>query len=153
MKKIICALVSVFLFASCDKDEYQTFYQDMIYFVEEYEPSDTPAFIGPATSVNVPQNSTLTLFVMRDLMAADDHPKQTAKIVVDQELSTATEDVDFTLSKKTFEFKNTDTFKLPLTVNIRNAKDKTIVLKLEYGYYDECPLANRKADRLKIKIE
>lgn len=141
----------LFFFMSCDDDKNQTFYQDMMYFTENS--SSVEGYVSPITHLDVKSNSQVKLLVCRNAFAAKDHPKQTVQVVVDQELSTAEEGGDFSISASSLDFKNGNVTSLPLTVNIHNAKGKTIVLKLEYGYYDECPLADRKADRLKIKIE
>lgn len=141
----------LFFFMSCDDDKNRTFYQDMMYFTENTSPAE--GYISPVTHLDVKSNSQVELLVCRNAFAAKDHPKQTVQVVADPELSTAEEERDFSISASSLDFKNGNVTSLPLTVNIHNAKGKTIVLKLEYEYYDECPLADRKADRLKIKIE
>lgn len=142
--------MAVFAFAACDKDEHQTRYQDMMCFVESIPADD--GYVSAATHITAASDaSALQLYVMRSPMAAGQHPRQTARIVVDKENSTAIEGTDFSLSATTFDFENSEVFR-PFTVDFRNAAGKTIVLKLDYAYYDECPADTRKQDRLTIDI-
>lgn len=97
--------------------------------------------------------SQVDLMVMRNGFAAERHPEQTVKIVIEENLSTAESGTDFTLDSQVLEFRNKNTIQLPLRVNIHgSASGKKIVLRLDYGYYDECRPDGRKADKLTVKI-
>ena len=89
---------------------------------------------------------------MRTYIAASNFKKQTVTVIVDEELSTAVKGQDFDFSPTTLEFKDLNT-RLPFKVNVNSAKGKTIVLQLNYEYYNECPAEGRRVDRLQIKIK
>lgn len=152
MKKLLFAIMAAFAFAACDKDEHQTRYQDMMCFVESIPTDD--GYASATTHITAASDaSALQLYVMRSPTAARQHPRQTARIVVDKENSTAIEGTDFSLSATTFDFGKAEVLRLPFTIDIHDAAGKTIVLKLDYAYYDECPADTRKENRLTIRIE
>ena len=94
------------------------------------------------------------LLVTRNAFAAKAHPKQTVKVIVEENLSTAKPGGDFILSEQVFNFRNKDVLQLPLRVNISGGTSgKKIVLRLDYGYYDECSPESRKGDKLIIKVK
>ena len=151
MKKLLFAIMAAFAFAACDKDEHQTRYQDMMCFVESIPTDD--GYASATTHITAASDaSALQLYVMRSPMAAGQHPRQTARIVVDKENSTAIEGTDFSLSATTFDFENSEVFR-PFTIDFHDAAEKTIALELDYAYYDECPADTRKQDRLTIEIK
>ena len=137
--------------AACDKDEHQTRYQDTMCFTEGKIAEN--GYVSSVTSISAKSGTSLELFVMRSTMAARSYPQQTARVIVDQENSTAVEGTDFTLSAATFDFGKAEVLRLPFTIDIHDAAGKTIVLKLDYAYYDECPADTRKENRLTIRIE
>lgn len=152
MKKLLFAIISVLALAACDKDEHRIHYQDMMCFTEGAAAEN--GYVSSITNMSAESGtSVLELFVMRSMTAARNYPRQTACIVVDKEKSTAAEGSDFTLSTTTFDFESSDIFRLPFTIDIHDAAGKTIVLKLDYAYYDECPADVRKEDRLTIRIQ
>lgn len=151
MKKLLFAIMAACALVSCNKDEHQIRYQDMMCFTEGRIAEN--GYVSSITSMSAESGTSLELFVMRSTMAAQSHPRQTVRIIVDQENSTAITGTDFTLSAATFDFGNAEMLRLPFTINIHDAVGKTIVLKLDYAYYDECPADTRKEDRLTIRIE
>lgn len=152
--KRICLLIAVIAaFVSCGKsDDHHYYYDDMMCFMEDYR-SEKTVFISSIAQLYVKSNSSTTLFVSRNVTAANHHSKQTATVVVDEEKSTAVVGTDFTISEQTFNFNGKNNINLPFVITTRSAAGKTIVLKLNYEYYNECPAEGRKADRLKIQIK
>lgn len=151
MKRLLLFLLLALAIISCKDEERRTLYEDMFYFAEN--PSIVGGYISPITKLNARPNSQVDLLIWRNAFAAKDHPKQNVLIVVDQELSTAEEGRDFSISESSLKFKGSNNNSIPVSVNIHSAAGKTIVLQLVYEYYDECPVEGRKADRLKIKIK
>ena len=110
--------------------------------------------VEPVTKITVGPGAQVDLLVTRNAFAAKAHPKQTVKVVVEENLSTANPGGDFILSEQAFNFKNKDALQLPLRVNISGGTSgKKIVLCLDYGYYDECSPESRKGDKLIIKVK
>lgn len=151
MRKSLLLLSLLLLVVACGKDDHLTIYEDMMYFAEDY--SADGGMITPVVQMNAERNSLVNIYVMRNLFAANDHPRQNVKIVVDEKQSTAIAGVDFIIPETNLNFKNKETIRLPVTINIHSETKKTIVLRLVYEYYNECPAEGRKADRLKIKIK
>lgn len=147
----ICALACVFFFSGCgDDSEYSYSYQDMISFLLD-EPV-MEGYVESVTRLDAAPDSRVALLVSRNISLMERYPKQTVQVVVDDALSTAVEGTDFDFTPRSLEF-GKSTFQLPFSVNIHGAKGKTIVLQLVYGYYDECPLETRVADRLTITVK
>lgn len=152
LRSFICALACLSAFAGCgDDSEYSYSYQDMMAFYLD-EPV-MEGYIESVTRLDAAPDSRITLRIERNLSVADRYPKQTVQVVVDDALSTAVAGTDFDFSPRSLVFNGKGVFKLPFTVDIHQAKGKTIVLQLVYGHYDECPLEERKADRLTITVE
>lgn len=150
MKKLLCVLALAISFVSCNDEKHIWVIEDMFYFL------DNESLEGYATPVTEMTSGTLeqvNLLIMRNGFSAERHPKQTVNIVVDESLSTAKLGTDFSLDQQRFNFQNKNTLKLPLQVNIHGSTGTKIVLRLEYGYYDESQLDGRKADKLTIKIK
>lgn len=150
MKKLLLFII-LFGVISCNKDEYLTVHEDMMFFAEI--PSTPNGYISSVQQLDAKPNSQVELLVMRNAFAAKDHPRQTVKIVVVEKSSTAFVGTDFTVSDSELIFNGKNEISKPIIINIQNAKGKIIVLQLSYEYYRECPAEGRKADRLKIKIK
>lgn len=150
MKSLVLFLLLTLGLVSCKDEERRTFYEDMFYFTEN--PSSTNGYVSPITRLDVTSNSQIELHVWRNAFAAQDHSRQEVRVVVDKENSTAEEEADFTLSESVLRFEGREQTHLPLVVNLHASTGETLVLQLVYEYYDECPVAGRKADRLKISI-
>lgn len=149
MKKLFCFVLVLLSLASCKSEEHSISYGDMFYFTLD---EDIEGVILPLTNLNSKPNSEIALIVMRTYIAASSYKKQTVTVIVDEELSTAVKGQDFDFSPTTLEFKDLNT-RLPFKMNVNSAKNKTIVLKLDYGYQKECPPESRTSDRLKIQIK
>lgn len=152
--KILCAAICVMacgsLLSGCDKSDHHYSCQDMFAF---YPDEFMEGYIECVTRLDAVPDSRLQLVISRNVYIAQAFPKQKVKVVVDTQLSTAVEGVDFDFSSQTFEFRGKNTLQLPFAVDIHAAKGKRIVLLLEYGYYEQCPLEGRMGNRLTIDIE
>lgn len=149
MKRIFCLLAGMLLVTACNDEVRITVYEDMMYFLSE-EPD--AGYVSPATDLTAEAPSRLDLYVARNPYAAREHPGQTAWIVVD-ETSSAVPDTDFKLGCREFAFGGREELKLPFQLQIRSsASGKRIVLRLDYGYTDECRPEYRKADRLVVEV-
>lgn len=152
MKKLFCYAALLLGLAACKDEARVTIYQDMIYFLENR--SETGGYVAPVTKISAKPRSQTELLVVRNAFAAAEHPRQTVGIVVDEELTTADPATDFSLDRQTLTFPDRQTLQLPLQIAVRSsAAGKKIVLRLDYEYYDECPLDGRKCDRLTITIK
>lgn len=151
MKRLLLFLLLALAISSCTDEERRTLYEDMFYFTET--PSSVGGYILPATQFDVKPNSQVELLVWRNAFAAKDHPKQHVQVIVDEKLSTAEQGRDFSISESSLIFNGKNNTSIPITINIQNAKGKTIVLQLAYEYYQECPAEGRKADHLKIQVK
>lgn len=152
MKKLLFLIALAIGFTSCNDEEHVWIYGDMFYFLQN-DPAQA-GWVEPVTNIAVAPGSQVDLLIARNAFAAKTHPKQTVKVVVEESLSTAKLGSDFTLSEQIFSFKNKDALNIPLQVNIHGGTSgKKIVLRLDYGYYDECNLEGREGDKLTIKIK
>lgn len=152
MKKLLCLIVLAIGFASCNDEKHVWVFEDMMYFLQN--DSSLEGWVTPVTKIEAEPQSQVNLLIVRNAFAAEKHPKQSVKVIVEENLSTAKLDVDFSLDQQVSNFMNKDALHLPLQVNIHGgASGKKIVLRLDYGYNDECQLEGRKADKLTIKIE
>lgn len=152
MKKLLYALVALATFISCDKDAHTMIYGDMMYFLTNETLGE--GYREPVTQLTVNPQSRVDLLVVRNAFAAKDHPDQTVKIEVFEDLSTAKLGEDFTLDTQNLKFSGKGSVQLPLQMSISSGTSgKKIVLRLDYGYYDECSLEGRNADQLEINIE
>lgn len=155
MKKYLIALLTLCggLTSCGDTAEniHYHFRNDMMYFIDNV-PVD--GVIPHLTKTRVKAGNTLEFYVFRNMFDTGKYARQTAEIVVETELSTAVEGVDFTLSDKKLVFPKSDVVELPVTLTTdAAAAGKTVVLRLHYAYRDICPLENRKADILTVSIE
>ena len=150
MKKLFCLIALAVGFTSCNDEKHVWIIEDMFYFLDN---GSTEGYVTPVTEMTAGPSTQVDLLVIRNGFAAERHPKQTVKVLVEESLSTAKVGTDFSLDQQVFDFQNENTLKLPLRVNIRNSSGKKIVLRLEYGYYDECRSDGRKADKLTIKVK
>lgn len=152
MKKLLILIALSIGFASCNDEKHIWVFEDMIYFLHD-DPSQV-GWLDPVTKITVGAGTQVDLLVTRNAFAAKTHPKQTVKVVVEENLSTAKLGGDFVLNEQVFNFKSKDALQLPLRVNINGGTSgKKIVLRLDYGYYDECSLESRKGDKLTIKVK
>lgn len=121
---------------------------DMIFIVD-------PLNAGPEpdSQMEAESNSSLDLYVARNAFIAIDYPKQDATVEVDEAKSTAVSGEDFELSATSFLFNGADNCTIPLTVDIREASGKKIVLNIIYPEYPSCPVAGRKNNSLEITIK
>lgn len=152
MKKILCAVVLSLGLLSCNDEAHITVYEDMMYFLRNE--SGQEGWLSPVTKISAKPHSRVDLLVARNAFATQDHPKQTVRIAVDEERSSAILGADFSLDEQVLTFSGKNVFQLPLCVTIhRGAAGKKIVLRLDYEYYEECHLEGRKADRLTITVK
>lgn len=152
MKKLLFLLALAFGFTSCNDQKHVWIIGDMFYFLQNDLSQE--GWVEPVTKISVGSGSQVDLLITRNAFAAKTHPKQTVKVVVEESLSTAKPGGDFTLSEQIFSFSNKDALQLPLQVNIQSGTSgKKIVLRLDYGYYDECKLEGREGDKLTIMIQ
>lgn len=121
----------------------------MFFFTDEERTGEGP--VKSLTTLDVDPNSSLNLQVMRG--ASPHFPKQTAKIVVDSEKSTAVMGTDFTLSETAFKFNGRDDFYQPFVLDVKAASGKKIVLRIDYEYYKESPVDEREKDELTINVK
>lgn len=150
MKKLFCALALMLFATSCKDEAYITVYGDMMYFLSG-EPG--PGYVSATTSLTEKAPAHLNLLVCRSPFAAEVYPKQTVRILVEEE-TTAVPDTDFKLEGSELAFHSRDETKIPFRVVIRSsASGKRIVLRLDYGYRDVCKPEYRKEDKLVIKIK
>ena len=150
MKKLFCAFALMLVATSCKNEDRITVYEDMMYF---HSAESETGYLAPITNLTEEAPVRLNLYVFRSLFAANDHPKQTVRILVEEE-TTADPDTDFKLEASELAFNNRDEMKVPFQVVIRSsASGKKIVLRLDYGYTDVCKPEYRKADKLVIKIK
>ncbi len=142
---------------ACEKEKRPriTSIDDMMYFMSSLDirPDGEIVVRGPLTDEEVDAGTVLELWIERNLFIAVDYPRQTAKLEVDTENSTATLGEDFDLSATTFNFNGEDDFHKPCMVDIHDAAGKTIVLRLVYDEYPSCPVSGRKCDRIEIKVK
>ena len=152
MKKILFLLAFAIGFISCNDEKHVWSFEDMFYFLHN-DPSQE-GWVEPVTKITVGPGAQVDLLVTRNAFAAKAHPKQTVKVIVEENLSTAKPGGDFILSEQVFNFRNKDVLQLPLRVTISGGTSgKKIVLRLDYGYYDECSPESRKGDKLIIKVK
>lgn len=152
MKKLLLLAALAVGLASCNDEKHVWVFQDMIYFLENR--SETEGYVAPLTKLSVRPRSQAELLVCRNVFAAAEHPLQTVRIEVDERLSTAEFGTDFNLDRQELTFQQKESLQLPLQVTLRSsAAGKKIVLRLDYAYYDECPLDGRRSDRLTITIK
>ena len=151
MKKALLLALLLGL-AACKDEARVTIFQDMMYFLENT--SETEGYVSPVTKITAKPCSQAELLVVRNAFSANEHPRQTVGIVVDEELTTADPATDFTLDRQTLTFSDRQTLQLPLQVTFRSsAAGKKIGLRLDYAYYDACPLNGRRCDRLTILVK
>lgn len=151
MKRFLLIVIATIAIVACKDEERRTLYEDMIYFAEN--PSSVGGYITPLTQLDAKPMFQLELLIWRNAFAAKDHPKQHVQVIVDQKLTTAELGRDFSISESSLTFNGENNTSIPITINIHDAKGKTIVLQLAYEYYQECPAEGRKADHLKIQIK
>lgn len=151
MKRLLLIVIAAIAIVACKDEERRTLYEDMMFFAEDLSSSE--GYISPVTQLTVNANSSLNLNVIRNAFAAKDHHQQNAQIIVDEKLSTAEQGRDFSISESSLIFNGKNNTSIPITINIHDAKGKTIVLQLAYEYFQECPAEGRRADRLKIQIK
>lgn len=149
MAAIICMIATV----GCREESHIFICGDIFYFMNLDE-SESGTYVMPPTEIDVTHNSMTELHVERNAFVANANPKQEVKIVVDETLSTAEMDVDFTIGADVLSFNGKDVTHLPLTVSVGDdTAGKKIVLQLVYEYYDISPLEGRTCDKLTINIE
>lgn len=152
MKNLMLAAVLALGLISCNDDAHITIHEDMMYFLQNESLSE--GYVSPVTEINAKPRTRVDLLVVRNAFAAMDHPKQTVKIAVDEERSSAISGTDFTFDQQVLTFSGKDMLQLPVYVNVhRSAAGKKIVLRLDYEYYEECHPEGRKADRLTITVK
>ena len=106
MKKILFLLAFAIGFISCNDEKHVWSFEDMFYFLHN-DPSQE-GWVEPVTKITVGPGAQVDLLVTRNAFAAKAHPKQTVKVVVEENLSTANPGGDFILSEQAFNFKNKD---------------------------------------------
>lgn len=149
MKKLLGVFVLMSFMASCKESSHVTVYGDMMCFLSE-EPG--AGYVSSVTSLTTEASTRLDLYVSRTPFAADEYPKQSVRILVEEE-TTADRSADFKLEGSELTFQNRNELKVPFRIVIRSsASGKKIVLRLEYGYADVCNPEYRQADRLVIHI-
>lgn len=150
MKKLFCAFALMLFATSCKDEAHITVYEDMMYFLSA---ESDAGYVTPITNLTEEAPVRLNLYVFRSSFAANDHPKQTVRILVEEE-TTADPDTDFKLEGSELAFNKREEMRVPFQVVIRSsASGKKIVLRLDYGYTDVCKPEYRKADKLVIKIK
>lgn len=151
MKRLFLILFAALSIVSCKDEERVTLYEDMMYFTNKLSPDEV--YISPVTALDANVNSQLSLHVVRNAFAAKDYPQQSVQIVVDRNLTTAEQGVDFSVSETNLTFNNENNTAAPLSVDIHSGAGKIIALQLVYDYHAASPAASRKADRLTIRIK
>ncbi len=152
MRKLVCFAMLLWGLVSCKDETHVTIFEDMMYFFENtLKPED---YASPITVLHVQPHSQIELLIGRNVFAANEHPKQTVRIVVDEYHTTANPETDFSFDQQVLNFPNKNVLQLPLQVTIHSgAAGKIIALRLDYEYYDECPQNGRRCDRLIINVQ
>ena len=152
MKKFLCAIALAFGLLACDDEAHIMIYEDMMYFLRNE--SNLESWSSPITKISTKPLTQVDLFVVRNAFAAQNHPQQTVRIIVDEEHSSAILGTDFSLDQQVLTFSKKNELQRPLCVTIHSlAAGKKIALRLDYEYYEECHLEGRKADRLTITVK
>lgn len=142
MKILAAIFAALLLLSSCKDDEHHIVYSVDLFFFASASPSE--GWNDAVTQITANAQSQVDLLVMRNAFSAQEYPKQTAKIIVEEGPERAKLGTDFSLNTQTFNFPEKSTTSLPLQVQILgSASGKKIVLKLDYPYYDVCPEVTR----------
>ena len=158
MKKLFYPVIAAVCRAastSCEEKSVVTIVEDMMYFVDMETYEHTEGWLEPTTKLSVNPDSQVGLLVRRHyFVARTHHPDQTVKIVVDEQQSTAAEGEDFSIDTHQVAFSGVDDLKKQLVLTVGpGAAGKTIVLKLDYEYYEQCKAESRKCDRLTVTVK
>lgn len=154
-KKLLLAVCLCTTFAACNDEAHVFVAEDLLGLAIE----NGSGWVGSENPTTVSLTPGTAAFeyeicVTRNYFTGKEYPKMTAQVLADP-TSTAVAGIDFTLPQTPIVFTSAKQTIQRFNIVIHKAKDtqpKTIVLRLDYGHEETCPLESRKADKLIIKL-